>query len=350
METIIPSNLKAFGDNPVKGLLRVKPEDFLVEELFDFDLSDDGQHLWIKVEKIGQNTQWVAKLIAIHYKVAIRNINWSGIKDRYAKTIQWYSIPWPIKKPLPEPPNLEGVKILDLRRHKKGLRIGVHKKNRFNLTIRELSGDTDMLERKLMLIQHLGVPNYFGEQRFGNNFGNIEECNLWFQGRHKPRPDLKSLLLSSARSFLFNEHLSQRIENHTWQTIGERELCMLSGSNSWFKASDEEPASLNARLESGDVSTSGPMWGTGLIQEEERYLKDKYRQFTLGLEKNGLKQQRRPLILKPENMAWDIQSGELNISFDLISGAFATSVLSELVDYTDVHRDTQEEAPSPFKD
>jgi hypothetical protein len=60
METIIPSNLKAFGDNPVKGLLRVKPEDFLVEELFDFDLSDDGQHLWIKVEKIGQNTQWVA--------------------------------------------------------------------------------------------------------------------------------------------------------------------------------------------------------------------------------------------------------------------------------------------------
>ena len=91
------------------------------------------------------------------------------------------------------------------------LRRGQHRANRFKLRLRRLHCDRTNLERRLESILALGVPNYFGEQRFGNAGDNVEQALRMFRGKRVQRGALRGLLLSAVRSFLFNEVLAWRV-------------------------------------------------------------------------------------------------------------------------------------------
>ena len=81
-----------------------------------------------------------------------------------------------------------------------------------------------------------GVPNYFGEQRFGHGGDNIRHARAMLAGSEPVRDrHLRGLYLSAARAFLFNEVLAARIGAGTWNTVLPGEACMLAGSNSFFQ-------------------------------------------------------------------------------------------------------------------
>ena len=81
-----------YGEPSCRALLRSSPEDFIVDEELSFTPTGAGEHLLLQVEKIGQNTQYVAKQIAAAAGLKARLVSYAGLKDRHAVTRQWFCL------------------------------------------------------------------------------------------------------------------------------------------------------------------------------------------------------------------------------------------------------------------
>ena len=165
-EFVIDDEVFAHGQVDVTADYRGQLADFFVEEQLGFELSGQGEHLCLWVEKHAQNTQYVAKQLAKFANLRLRDVSYCGLKDRHAITRQWFCLPVPIKSTLDWSGfDCEGVSILNAVRHTKKLRTGVHQANRFVIKLTNLAGGQQIqsdLTTRLALIKRLGVPNYFG--------------------------------------------------------------------------------------------------------------------------------------------------------------------------------------------
>jgi tRNA pseudouridine13 synthase len=209
----LPEWARAHGPAVARGRLRAVPEDFRVEEILGFEADGAGEHLLVKVEKRGANTLWVARQLARYVGITARDVSYAGIKDRHAVAIQHFSL-WLGKHPEPDWMSLDNpeFRVLSAIRHGRKLRSGALKGNRFQLTLRGLSAPASELESRLATIRAQGVPNYFGLQRFGRDGANIESAAKMFADPRSVRDrKLRGLLLSSARSLIFNAVLSRRV-------------------------------------------------------------------------------------------------------------------------------------------
>lgn len=329
----------AWGEPPVTGRLRAAPEDFVVDELLGFLPEGRGEHLWLAVRKRGENTAWVAKQLSRIAGCSEREVGYSGLKDRHAVTTQWFSLPAPRK--LADWSRLAertAAEIVVITRHGRKLRKGWHRANRFLLTVRDLDGELDGLDARLARIASEGVPNWFGEQRFGHEGGNLDAVRAWFAGGKPPHRGQQGMLLSTARSELFNTVLAHRIEAGNWLAVLPGEPLMLDGRHSFFIAEEVDEAAAR-RLREGDVHTSGPLWGKGGTQAQaacaalEQAVVAAEPLLAEGLEREGLEPARRPLRVIPRQMHWrlDVVGKVLSVGFVLPAGSYATAVMREIV-------------------
>jgi len=289
------------------------------------------------VRKINRNTEQVARQLSQLAGVRARDVGYCGLKDRNAVTTQWFSV-WLPGKPDPDWTSIEddNLQVIEQVRHGRKLQRGALQSNQFQIILREIDGDHKTVENRLEQIKQQGVPNYFGEQRFGRDGGNIIEAEAMFKGKRIKDRHLRSLYLSSARSYLFNQVLAERIKLDNWNKILPGEAVMLSGSRSFFICDDVNEEILE-RLSRGDIHPSGPLWGKGdlPVQEEvnslEKNILSAYPLFCSGLEKAGMKQECRALRLTVNDLNWAWLTGnDLQLNFSLPSGTFATSVLQEI--------------------
>jgi tRNA pseudouridine13 synthase len=295
---------RASGTPPAKGLIKERVEDFYVEESLVPELAGKGEHVWLWLEKQGQNTEYVAEKIAQFANVKIMDVGFSGLKDRWAVTRQWFSVylgnkPEPVWSEL----GLEGVEILKHDRHLKKLRRGEHLANKFKIVVRSLER-AEKIEDNLESIAKVGFPNYFGAQRFGINGANLERGERFFSGKIKASRSQRSFYLSAARSFLYNLNLANAIRDKTWLS------CSLGGPLY------------------GDETL-----GINELSELERVVLKEYPVFADAIHKNRLKLERRPYAIVPESFTWELIDNTLQLSFLLPSGCFATSLISELMEY-----------------
>ncbi|KZC17333.1 tRNA pseudouridine(13) synthase TruD [Rhodanobacter sp. FW510-R12] len=330
----------AFGEPPLTARLRASPEDFQVEEILGYDADGAGEHALLWVEKRGANTDWVARELAKFAGVPQVAVGYAGMKDRHAVTRQAFSVQLAGK---PDPdwsafPRAE-VKVLAATRHSRKLKRGALRGNRFVLVLREVQGDRTAAERVLEQIAARGVPNYFGEQRFGREGGNVAQARAMFGGRRVDR-DKRSFLLSAARSQIFNGVLAARVKRGAWDSPLDGEIWSLAGSRSWF---GPEPfdATLAERLARGDIHPSGPLWGQGEPPSQgeagalEREIGAANSDLADGLAAARMEQERRPLRLLPKDLRWHwLGDDALELSFELPAGAYATVVVRELASST----------------
>lgn len=328
-----------------RALLRVEPADFRVDERIEMAPEPAGEHLWLRVRKTGENTDHVARLLARIAGVDGRAMGFAGRKDRHAVTTQWFSMQLP-GKPDPDlsalPPSVE---VLESVRRQRKLQTGGLRGNDFVLRLRAFEGDAGLLEQRLSEIRLYGVPNYFGVQRFGREAGNVERARSMFAGalRVCDRSE-RSILLSSARSAVFNAVLARRVAEGTWARLVPGEAVQLDGSGSWF-LDDGSDATLPERLASGDIHPSGPLWGTGepasqgAARDLEIQVAAQHAELARGLEVNGLRQERRPLRLVPQHLAWEwLDASSIELRFGLPAGCYATTLLAELLDTREPER------------
>lgn len=318
----------AYGPPVLGALLKSENQHFIVHEQLGFVPGGEGEHLYLHVESDGDNTQWVAEQLAIGLEVRVVDIGFCGLKDRNAITRQWFSVYDPksdVQTKLDLAlERLPGSRLLEVTRGQSKLRRGQHTGNAFVITLLLDAGDEaevqSVLERRLSCIREGGVPNYFGLQRFGRNGNNLPAFQQWLEraqeekpvakkGRSKRKP--RGIILSAARSYLFNCILAERVSAQNW-------CCLVEGD----VAIQGVPA--------------GPLWGRGRsaaqLQASDIEVQTllPLRQWADALEHLGLNQERRAFVSTPKNLQWRIAGGALTLSFELPPGEYATGVLREI--------------------
>ncbi|NDL61194.1 tRNA pseudouridine(13) synthase TruD [Enterobacteriales bacterium SAP-6] len=328
------------GKPSATGIIKARPEDFLVLEDLGFEPDGAGEHVLVRVRKSGANTLFVAEALAKFAAIPARSVSYAGLKDRHAVSEQWFCLHLPGK----ETPDfsafqLEGCEIVRTTRHGRKLRIGTLKGNAFTLVLREIS-DRDAVEHRLDGIAREGVPNYFGSQRFGHQGNNIDRALRWARDELKVKERSKrSFYLSAARSALFNLVASRRLERlGRWQILAGDAL-QLTGRGSWFVATDADMPDAPGRVAQGELSLTAPLPGDGPPGSEREALAFEQQCLSgqpelLGLlARERVEPARRALLLRPADMRWRWRDdATLELSFALPAGCFATSVVRELLD------------------
>jgi tRNA pseudouridine13 synthase len=320
-------------------------EDFVVDERLPFELSGAGEHAWLHIQKRNCNTDWVAKLLAKAAGVRSRCVGFAGMKDRHGLTTQWFSVHLPgIEDPDWSVIESDEIRILETKRHRRKLRRGALKENRFHIVLRNISsaneGVKKLVDQRCQRIAEQGVPNYFGEQRFGHQLGNLASAAEMFTNKSLRLPrNKKSIYLSAARSWLFNNILSQRVEQGLWNQRVTGDVFMLDGKKACFW--DDESPDLEDRLNKGEIHPTAVLWGEGplvskgLVAEQENRVVDAHPVFRDGLCEFKVQQMRRSMRVIPSDMVWELRGDELTLAFNLPSGSYATMVLRELGDITE---------------
>jgi len=309
----------AYGAPGVDAVFRREPEDFRVDEELGFAPCGEGEHVYLQILKRGDNTDWVARQIARLAGVQPMDVGYCGLKDRHAVTTQWFSVYLAIPKAAAasEPDwsalNTDSIDVLRVCRHRQKLRRGMHRGNRFEIRLRDLSAP--VVHERLEQVFQQGVPNYFGEQRFGHEGNNLQVAQALLTGEQRIKNRQKrGLMLSAARSYLFNRVLAKRVADGNWRQC-------LSGDSG---AAEVVPY------------PTGPLWGRGrpLVSEQTLALEAEvlapWQHWSEGLEHVGLTQERRRLCLLPESASWEMAGRDLILRFNLPPGTFATAVLREL--------------------
>lgn len=324
------------GKPQSSGILKQQAADFCVDEVLPFEFSGDGEHMMVKVEKTGENTSWVVKMLAEACQVSPKVISYAGLKDRHAVTTQWFSIQLP-GKPNVELPELlgEGVKVVAVERHNRKLKRGALSGNNFKIRLRDVSDAKDALTRA-ELVAKVGVPNYFGAQRFGRSASNIDSALAMFAGKRIKNRDKRSIYLSAARSLVFNRAVSERIAQQHFAELLTGDVMKFASSNAYFVA-EQVDADIVERFQQGEIELSAPMVGKGELACVEDALRFEqsvlslYPQIITGLNEAGLKMERRALALKPQQFSAKLDGNDLVLSFYLSAGNYATSILREIV-------------------
>lgn len=306
----------AFGEPSVHANFRSKLDDFRVVEQLGFEPADQGEHCFLRVRKRGHNTHWLGQQLAQFAGIGVRDIGYCGLKDRHAVTEQWFSLYDPLRREVDWSRfTCDGIEIIETRRHTHKLKPGEHRANAFTIVLRDLrhatTGETihnDLAERLRRVA--LGVPNYFGEQRFGHDAHNLQLAHDWFCNDVPVRnKKLRGLVMSAARAYLFNHVLAARVRAGNWNGH-------LSG---------DEP----------NVAT-GPLWGrgrptvSGATLALEQQVLQPWARWCERLEHVGLQQQRRELVLVPQNFTTHLDDDRLQLTFSLPAGEFATALLREI--------------------
>ena len=344
--------------------LKQEFEDFRVDEELGFEFTEQGEHVSINVKKIDLSTVEVVKRLSEVSGVRRSAIGYAGMKDKRGECTQWFSVQLPLAQTEDQQRRIlsdfenSSLQILESHRNSRKIRIGSHKSNKFAIRLRDCAGSRAEFENRLAHIKENGVPNYFGAQRFGQQMSNMPQVqqlmesalnNEAVEGRRFKR----GMLFSAARSYLFNQLLSYRLQANSWNTYISGYVLNLNGTDRCFVLGSGEDwdQTLQQRLEQFDIHISGLL--PGLIEVKDKYVSsgesadiedavcEQYGTLLAGLKHYGVAASRRALRFLPINFEWrwlehDVPQGvereqrDLILQFSLPKGAYATSLLREL--------------------
>jgi tRNA pseudouridine13 synthase len=324
-----------YGSPASIGNIRSVPEDFVVLENLSFEPSGTGEHAFLQIQKTGENTEFVARQLARCADVRQRDIGYAGLKDRHAVATQWFSV-WLPGKADPDWGQLESanIKVLQAIRHARKLKRGVLSGNHFKIIVRNWQGDKAKIEQQLQAIKTHGIANYYGPQRFGHDGHNVNKALAMFKGDKVGR-EQRSLYLSAARSFLFNQLLAARVADASWNLAQADTIYMLDGSHSSFK-SEQPDADIVRRLAENSIHPTGLLWGLAkpvlTLNTLEQAIINSYPDLAQGLCAFGVAMDRRALRINVSDLQWQfVGDNVLELMFSLPAGCYATALLREII-------------------
>jgi tRNA pseudouridine13 synthase len=320
------------------GVLKERPEDFVVEEVPAYPPSGEGEHLFLWVEKKGRSTPEVAKALAVHFGVPEREVSYAGLKDRQAITRQLFSLPAKYEAAAASFSDAE-VKLLWWKRHKNKLKSGHLRGNRFELRLRRVR-DAGAAQESLRQLVAQGMPNAFGEQRFGRSGDNAARGKTLIQGSKLPsKPDRfqRRLYLSAYQSQLFNAALTERLRNGTFARALLGDVLKKHETGGEFVCTD--PAVDQPRVEAFEVSPAGPIFGphmtasAGEVAQAEARLLSVERIAASDWERGRGETEgaRRLYRVRLEAPEVEVDGGDLLLRFTLPRGSYATVAVRELL-------------------
>lgn len=336
---MLPDWPRAHGDVLASVVLKRRAQDFAVDEVLGFEPAGDGEHDLLLLEKTDTNTAWLARQLARHAGIPARDVGYCGLKDRRSVSSQWFSVRRPSGAGTDwRAFDLPGVRLVRHARHDRKLRPGSHAANRFRIVLYPAEPQdeafTDRVAARLSAINSSGVPNYFGAQRFGRDGANVDLARQVFGGR-RVRREQRSIAISAARSWLFNESLARRVRDGSWNRLLPGDLANLDGTASVFDV-DDVGADLVERLEGFDIHPALSLWGEGAPRSSgapaaiEREVATQHAGLAEGLVSARVAAASRPTRLVPHDLSWTCAPDRVELQFTLRRGEFATTLLREI--------------------
>jgi len=323
---------------PIEGQLKRTAEDFIVEELPAYLPSGLGEHLYLWVEKRELNTPDAVARLARALGADPESAGYAGLKDRRAVTRQWLSFQH-AATPRPEELVLEGVRVLEVSRHANKLRTGHLRGNRFTIRLAHVPPEHDAhVSAALARLSELGLPNYFGTQRFGFEGKNVSSAFAWVvEGARAPgKPFLRKLFMSALQSALFNVWLAERIERGQFLQALAGDVLRKEDSGGPFTCTDAAVDS--ERVRNWEISATGPLFGArmrapeadALAIESELLARHGVTLEQLERVRKAGEGTRRPARVRVQEAEIRRSEGDLVLSFTLPKGSYATVLLAEL--------------------
>lgn len=320
------------------GRLRQSPTDFEVEEIPAYTPSGQGEHLFLWVEKVGLDTPDAAFRIASALGLNPGEVSWAGLKDRVARTRQWLCVPARAEPALAALSPVPELTVLAHARHGNKLRSGHLRGNRFRIRIL----DAERPEAVVPVMERLvaeGLPNAFGEQRFGRGDTGLRGRALMHGERLPTRPSAfeRKLYVSAYQALLFNRMLEARLRDIGLRRALPGDLMRKTDTGGLFVC--REPEVDQARVERGEILATGPIFGWKMQRPEgevdaaeqsvlaaEGLTLDSFRR--LGGIAEGT---RRPFSVPVTDARWTIEGPTVELAFTLPAGSYATVLLDEVM-------------------
>jgi tRNA pseudouridine13 synthase len=317
--------------------LRTTPEDFRVDEIPLYSPSGTGDHTFVRIEKRERTTEEVARELARAAGVRPRDVGYAGRKDRVAVATQWFSVP-KLARDAALQLTLPGVRVLEAAAHPHKLRTGQLRGNRFRIVVRDLDAAAPArARRRLEEIVRVGMPNRFGEQRFGRDGGNADAGRRLLAGEPPGRDRRRArFLLSALQAEVFNAVLAQRGPDLARLERGD--VAVIHASGALFVVEDPEREA--PRAATFEISATGPIFGTRMLppqgavaQRERTVLADHGVDLEALAVPRGirLRGSRRALRVRPEEISVEPSAGGLLLRFTLPPGSYATVLVDELL-------------------
>lgn len=317
------------------GRIKARPEHFVVEEIPLYEASGQGPHLYLTIRRAGLTTRQVVEDLARRFKLPSAAVGYAGLKDKQAVTVQTFSLP--LASAEEEVRRLgEGApwEIVSVSRHQNKLKVGHLLGNRFTIVLSEARGGPAEAGAIAERLKVSGVPNYFGEQRFGEAGDNPAEALKLLRSGGKARGWRDKFLMSALQSFIYNYYLSLRIERGLFRTVLTGDVCKKYATGGLFTS--EDGAVETGRLEAGELSHTGPIFGSKMMPAKGAAAELEAGALA-GLElsldeaaRTGSGDRRANRLLIPDLTAAEGEEG-LVFTFSLPKGAYATSVMREFM-------------------
>lgn len=343
----------------IGGRIKVELEDFVVEEIPAYAPCGSGEHLFVWIEKRDLGADFFLRQIARTLGISPGAVGCAGLKDRRAVTRQWLSLPVTVAEHLPRLAELPGVKVLTVSRHGNKLRPGHLHGNRFTILIRDIDPALPVAERLppiLARLRRLGLPNFYGPQRFGREGDSAlaglallrhEPVPLLAQGRKQNvrNPFVRKFVLSAAQALLFNRYLARRMEMGLFRTVLAGDVMSKWPAGGLFVATDV--AREQQRFDARETVTTGPIFGRktfaaqGDAARREAEVLAEFGLSPTSFHEFGKLMQgtRRHNLIYVDDLHCNWQAGEGNqpgsagvrLSFTLPAGSYATILLREIM-------------------
>ena len=327
MKTYLTADLPGTG-----GTIKETPEDFLVAEIPLYLPCGEGEHTFAEIEKRGITTLEALRRMAKALGIPERDMGYAGMKDARGVTRQTFSIP----RVAPDRVlglEVPGIRVLSASLHRNKLKLGHLRGNRFRLRVRGVTADAvPKTSAVLSVLAKRGVPNYFGEQRYGTQ-GNshligaallrgdyrgavdaligdaakvtderwraaieayrrgeldeslrafpghcrterdllqrlVKQPDDWEKAFRAVHPRLKKLYLSAFQSFLFDRLLDGRLDR--LDEVVDGDVAYKHDNGACFLVTDA--AAEAARAEAFEISPTGPLFGCKMKEPEGKVL------------------------------------------------------------------------------
>jgi tRNA pseudouridine13 synthase len=318
----------------IAGVLRAAPEDFVVDEVAAYAPSGAGDHVFVRIEKRELTTHQAIDAIARALGIAARDVGCAGNKDRHAITRQWLSVMAPIDAVTAL--ELPGVRVLDAQRHNHKLRTGHLRGNRFVITVRDAHVDALARANAIMAALAGGAPNFYGEQRFGNDGDNAARGRKLVLGEDHVRDKrLAKLLVSALQSELFNTWLVARMRDGLFARVVDGDVLHKLGGGLF---TCDDAATDQPRLDAGELAITGPMFGSRMRRaERDAGVREAAIIGEAGLDPDAFPRalaegtRRDATIRIDDPRVTQVAAGAIELAFTLPSGAYATAVMREVM-------------------
>ena len=319
--------------------IRSTPEDFRVDEEPLYAPSGEGGHTFLQVEKRGRTTEQVARELARLSGCAGRDVGYAGRKDRHAVTRQWFSLPGLDPAQAMAFP-LSDARVLDARRHGHKLRTGQLRGNRFEIVVRgDVENELEAVRERAEVLGRRGLPNRFGDQRFGRDGDNAEQARALVSGGRPPRDRRAArFLVSALQSLVFNAVLEARQDDYDGVREGDLARVEESGGLFWVDDLDREAPraaafEISATCPSPGTKVRAPR-GTALAVVDAVFAALELPpasewQLPRGLRARGA---RRPLRVRPGDLVIEplSEGGGIRVGCRLPAGSYVTVLLEAL--------------------